>query len=135
LALAAYSQRTRMRLEESGSISAVLVPSTGPEQPGDVQCVRLDDLFADQPMSFLKLDIEGAEPEAIAGARHIIARDRPIIAMCVYHRQNHLWQLPLLVDSIVEDYRYYLRPYNEEGWDLVCYAIPNERTLMQSTAE
>jgi FkbM family methyltransferase len=129
LPLAAYSERKRMRIEESGSASAVLVAATGPESPNDVQCVPLDEICAERRISFLKLDIEGAEPDAIRGACRVIARDRPIVAVCVYHRQNHLWSLPLLVQSMVDDYRYYLRPYNEEGWDLVCYAVPKERAL------
>ena len=58
-----------------------------------------------------------------------IQRDRPVIAVCVYHSQDHLWRLPLLIDSSSHDYRFHLRPYNEEGWDLVCYAVPQERSL------
>jgi hypothetical protein len=50
----------------------------------------------------------------------------------VYHLQDHLWTLPLLVDSMVDDYSYFLRPYNEEGWDLVCYAVPSNRVLDRS---
>ena len=75
---------------------------------------------------------EDGGPGGRPGARHVIARDRPVIAMCVYHQQPHLWQLPLLVQSMVDGYAYYLRPYNEEGWDLVCYAVPRERALMEN---
>jgi FkbM family methyltransferase len=132
LPFAAYSVKTRMRIEDGGSASATLVPATGPERATDVECVPLDEICADRPLTFLKLDIEGAEPEALAGARTTIARDRPVIAVCVYHRQNHLWKLPLLVESTVTEYRYYLRPYNEEGWDLVCYAVPSERGMTAS---
>ena len=131
LQIAAYSHRRRMRIDGSGSASAVLISATGPSQPDDVECVPLDEICERRRVGFLKLDIEGAEPDAILGARRVLARDRPIVAMCVYHRQNHLWQLPLLVRSLVDDYHYYLRPYNEEGWDLVCYAVPNERAMAE----
>jgi FkbM family methyltransferase len=129
LALAAYSSRQRMRIAWSGSAAAALVSADGPPDPSDVECVTLDELFAGRRMSFLKLDIEGAEPDAITGAAAVIRRDRPIIAVCVYHLQNHLWRIPLLIASLVGDYRFHLRPYNEEGWDLVCYAVPRERSL------
>ena len=130
LPLAAYSSRQRMGIEGSGSAAAVLVPTDRATRDTDVQCVRLDELHADRRMSFLKLDIEGAEPEAIKGGSGSIQRDRPVIAVCVYHSQDHLWRLPLLIDSLVADYRFHLRPYNEEGWDLVCYAVPQERSLL-----
>ncbi len=129
LALAAYSSRQRMRIAGSGSAAAALVAVDGPADTNDVECVTLDELFTSRRMSFLKLDIEGAEPEAIKGAAAAIKRDRPIIAVCVYHLQNHLWRLPMLIASLVDDYRFHLRPYNEEGWDLVCYAVPRERSL------
>ena len=121
-----------MRILDSGSASAVLVESGAGMDGIDVECAPLDELFAKRRISFLKLDIEGAEPEALTGAREVIARDRPTIAVCVYHLQNHLWQIPLLVGSLVDDYRFYLRPYNEEGWDLVCYAVPRDRALLTS---
>jgi hypothetical protein len=73
------------------------------------------------------MDIEGAEPDALAGAGGLVARHRPVLAVCVYHVQNHLWRLPLQMRALADDYRYYLRPYNEEGWDLVCYGVPAER--------
>ena len=134
LPVAAFAERTRMRIEQSGSASAMLVPATGPGLEGDVECAPLDEICGERRVTFVKLDIEGAEPDALRGARQVIARDRPLIAMCVYHRQDHLWTLPLLLDSIVRDYRYYLRPYNEEGWDLVCYAVPNERAFAENSA-
>jgi FkbM family methyltransferase len=131
--LAAYSTRMRMRLDAAGSASAVLVEATGDVREDDVECIPLDQYLAERTITFVKLDIEGAEPNALLGARRVIARDRPVLAVCVYHSQNHLWRLPLLIDSIVKDYCYYLRPYNEEAWDLVCYAVPIERALHERT--
>jgi FkbM family methyltransferase len=126
---AAYSTRARMRIDGAGSASAVLVEASGDVSDDDVECIPLDEYLDERTITFVKLDIEGAEPDALLGARHIIARDRPVLAVCVYHSQNHLWRLPLLIDSLVDDYCYYLRPYNEEAWDLVCYAVPIERAL------
>ena len=134
LPVAAHSVRQRLRITDSGSASAALVPGDAEGSGFDVECVPLDDLFLHRRMSFLKLDIEGVEPDALAGARRIIARDRPVIAVCVYHVQDHLWELPLLVRSLVDNYRFYLRPYNEEGWDLVCYGVPRERALAADPA-
>ena len=98
-----------------------------------VPCVRLDDLLADAAPTFLKMDIEGAEPDALAGAAAVVTRHRPVLAVCVYHVQDHLWSLPLQMAALHPDYRFHLRPYNEEGWDLVCYAVPPERQLAAAT--
>jgi FkbM family methyltransferase len=127
LPLALFSRRARMHMEGAGTVSAALQPVVGSDVAGDVECVALDELLGGRSLSFLKLDIEGAEPDALAGARETISRNRPVIAVCVYHRQDHLWRLPLLIASLAADYRFYLRPYNEEGWDLVCYAVPAHR--------
>jgi FkbM family methyltransferase len=93
-----------------------------------VQSVRLDVyLSGEPPVTWLKLDVEGAEGAALEGAKQLIRRNRPIIAVAVYHRPDHLWAIPLLLKTWCEEYQFLLRPHHEEGWDLVCYAIPRER--------
>jgi FkbM family methyltransferase len=91
-----------------------------------IRCVSLDTLLRDTPPSFLKFDIEGAEPDALKGARGIIERNSPVIAVCAYHTPEHVWELPLLIDAIRPGYCYFLRPYRQV-WELVCYAAPLER--------
>ena len=87
----------------------------------------LDALLGGAAPTFIKLDIEGAEPEALFGARETIRAHAPVIAVCVYHLQNHLWKIPLMLREWRSDYAFFLRPHNEEGWDLVCYAVPRAR--------
>lgn len=70
------------------------------------------------------MDIEGSELDALVGAQELIRRANPILAVCAYHRQDHLWRVPLLIHSISDQYRFFLRPHGSEGWDLVCYAVP-----------
>jgi len=87
-----------------------------------VECVALDSAIFEAP-SYIKFDIEGFEPEALEGARQIVAKYRPALAVCVYHIQDHLWKLPLLIHSFSPRYRFYLRPHGQV-WETVCYAIP-----------
>lgn len=94
-----------------------------------VRAVPLDDLLGAQAPSFVKLDIEGAEPDALEGARRTIVAHAPVLAVCVYHRQDHLWRIPLMLRAWRDDYTLFLRPHNEGGWDLVCYAVPRARLL------
>lgn len=79
------------------------------------------------PITFLKMDIEGAEHDALLGARAVIERDRPVLAVCVYHTQYDLWRVPLLIKSMVQDYQMYLRCHEGDGWQTVAYAVPPDR--------
>ncbi len=98
---------------------------------GDVSidCRKLDTLFASDAPTFIKMDIEGAEPMAIAGGAATLRTHRPVLAICVYHRSEHLWEIPTLIHSIQPDYRLFVRRYAEDCWELVCYAVPVERLV------
>ena len=73
------------------------------------------------------MDIEGAELDALEGARRSIQTHRPILSICVYHKQDDLWRIPLFIHALVEDYRLFLRPHEVDGKELVCYAVPLNR--------
>jgi FkbM family methyltransferase len=78
---------------------------------GSVQAAvdSLDRLLAEEArVDFIKLDIEGAEPEALEGAAETLRRDKPKLAIAGYHRADHLWQLPRLLDEIIPGYRVHL---------------------------
>jgi FkbM family methyltransferase len=92
-----------------------------------IDCVHLDGFLGDRSPSYIKMDIEGSEPDALVGGRALIEKHLPILAVCVYHQQDHLWRIPLLIHSMSDQYRFFLRPHLLEVWDLVCYAIPRHR--------
>ena len=93
----------------------------------EVEAIALDRYLERDRPTFIKMDIEGAEPDAIAGAARHIRDASPILAISCYHRHDHLWSIPLLINSINGGYAFFLRPHDLEGWDLVCYAIPRSR--------
>ncbi|HXJ85506.1 MAG TPA: FkbM family methyltransferase [Candidatus Binatia bacterium] len=92
-----------------------------------VECRRLGAIDWPLTPTYIKMDIEGAEPQAIIGARDLLVRHQPILAACTYHRTEHLWQVPNLIHSIAPNYNFFLRRYAEECWEGVCYAIPDHR--------
>ena len=100
----------------------------------EVPLAKLDTLLAGQSPTYLKMDIEGAEVEALLGARDTIRRSRPVLAICVYHQQDHLWKIPLLIDSFAKGYRFFLRTYLLGRLETVCYAVPENR-LIDSPAD
>ena len=100
-----------------------------------VDLVKLDDVLKDAAPTYIKMDIEGAELDAIEGARQLIARHSPVLTICSYHKQDHVWKIPLLIHSINPEYRFFLRPHLVEVWDLVCYAIPPQRLIRAADAD
>lgn len=94
----------------------------------EVECLPLDELTWDYRPTFIKMDIEGGESDALSGARQILGRDKPTLAVCVYHRLEDLWRIPLQIRSFTEGYKFFLRRYSDECWEMVCYAVPIHRT-------
>jgi len=114
--------QSKVKFEASGT-EASAVGSGNME----VDCVALDEILSDQKPTYIKMDIEGSELAALAGAKNVIKQNLPVLAVCSYHSQDHLWKIPSLIHSYSDEYRFFLRPHLLEVWDLVCYAIPVNR--------
>ena len=91
-------------------------------RPGKVKV--LDDILVDEEVTFIKMDIEGAEHDALEGARGIIASRKPILAICIYHSPQDMLELPVFIKSLYPEYKIYIRHYTEVMFETVCYAIP-----------
>ncbi len=83
---------------------------------------RLDAVLGDAPVSFIKLDIEGAEMHALRGAENIIRTQKPKMAVCVYHDLRHLYEVPLYLKSLVPEYKIYFRHHTMYEYETICYA-------------
>ncbi|UTG92335.1 FkbM family methyltransferase [Geobacter sulfurreducens] len=87
-----------------------------------IQCVSIDEAIPDFKPTFLKMDVEGAEPEAMAGARKTILQAVPDLAISVYHNIEHMWEIPLFIKSLNRGYSLYLRSHGHLGLETVLYA-------------
>lgn len=97
----------------------------------------LDGYFANERITYINMDIEGAEAEVLKSAETIVKTNRPVLAICVYHRKDDLIVIPKLLSEMVDNYTYFLRKYPSQiggyfnGYfelnELVFYAVPNER--------
>jgi hypothetical protein len=87
-----------------------------------VQVVALDDVLPNFQPTLIKLDVEGAEPDALYGARETIHKATPDLAVCVYHTPAHLWELPRLIKELFASYNFSLRSHRFNGFDTVLYA-------------
>ncbi len=95
----------------------------------EVESVSLDEVCQGMAATYLKMDTEGSEPAALRGARRILEQDAPALAICSYHRQDHLWRVPELIRAASNRYCFFLRPQLLDVWDLVCYAVPHARLV------
>ena len=86
-----------------------------------IQVVPLDRII--NKATFIKLDIEGAEKEALRGAKKIIIKYSPKLVICIYHKSTDLWRIPLLIKKYVSSYSFYLRHYGQFIYGTVCYAV------------
>lgn len=87
-----------------------------------VRTVKLDDFARDTTVGFIKMDIEGLELEALKGAKKTIQRDRPFLAICVYHRRGDMITIMDYLLSIVPEYRFWLRHHSASTCETVLYA-------------
>jgi hypothetical protein len=123
--IAVSDRKETLRFAGDATASSTLDPAGDLEVQGE----RLDSLLGTTRPSFIKMDIEGAEPAALEGCASLLSDARPILAVSAYHLQEHLWELPLYLAERLHHYRFFLRPHDLEGWDLVLYAIPAERSV------
>lgn len=91
------NQRTAGKIVDSGGIT--------------IQVDSIDDIVKNNRVDFIKMDIEGAELNALKGAAKTIVRDHPILAVCVYHKREDLLEIPNYIHSLYEGYKFYIRAY------------------------
>lgn len=119
LPFAVAASSGKVSFEATGTMGARI--GTGTEV---VETVALDQLLVGRRPTYIKMDIEGAEPDALAGARRLIQQHLPVLAISAYHLQDHLWTIPRIIHSFSDQYRVYLRSYDQQGFGLCCYGVP-----------
>jgi hypothetical protein len=72
------------------------------------------------------MDIEGAEIDALYGAKNTIINNKPKLAICIYHSNEHFYEIPLLIHNWVPEYRIYVRHHSYTAADTVMYAVMPE---------
>ena len=87
-----------------------------------VEVESIDHICFEEKVTFIKMDIEGSEKEALEGAVNVIKRDRPRLAICIYHSPEDLYEIPFWIKSIVPEYKLYVRHHSDGAAETVVYA-------------
>ncbi len=101
------------------------------EGDSHVSVVRLEDDLEGQSIGFLKMDLEGFEQTALQGAGSLLGGRDQYATICIYHRPDDFWTLPTLMAERFHHHRLYLRTHGQDGFDVVCYAIPTHSPSRQ----
>lgn len=90
--------------------------------PTEIRIAKIDD-YIKAKFTFVKLDIEGFEKQALQGAKQTIKTYQPKLAVCSYHYQEDLWKIPLLIKKLNPQYKLYLRHYDQYVFDTIYYGV------------
>ena len=97
--------------------------SIDPDGTETVPCTTLDHFFSKEKRipTFIKMDIEGAELDALNGAAEVL-KSAPRLAICAYHTLPHLWEVPLKIHELNPKYKLYYR-HDSIFYETRCYAV------------
>jgi len=118
-----YSMSGVHKLKTKGlTYDSLMISDT--DGDSDVETKKLDDLLLSEKVTYIKMDIEGAELYALEGAEKIIQKDKPKLAVSAYHQVEDLWEIPLKIHNINPDYKIYLRHHSGSTHNgTICYAV------------
>ena len=103
-----YDKETELKFSEGTNLHSGKIVAGNTEDSISISTVALDNVVKER-VTFLKMDIEGAEMAALEGARRIITQDKPKLAICIYHKLNDLWEIPRLILEMVPEYKIRIR--------------------------
>ncbi len=88
----------------------------------EIKTCAMDEVLAGEEITFIKMDVEGAELKALQGASKIISEQKPKLAVCVYHKPEDMWEIPDLLLELNPEYQFRLRHYGPSAYESVLYA-------------
>lgn len=117
---AIWKESAELFFSDSGGRQSTLL--TGRQRR--VQAVDIDTLLQDESVTYVKMDVEGAEMEALEGGKRQIHLNRPKLFIAAYHHDADMFLLPLFLWQLVPEYKVYLRkhPY-VPAWELNFLAV------------
>lgn len=89
----------------------------------EIETITIDEILNGEQATYIKMDVEGAEVNALKGAKKTICKYKPKLAISVYHKRDDIWEIPMLLLQYNPEYKFYLRVYSFTGNDTVLYAL------------
>ena len=113
-ALGSKAGQLRLSLPCAGGINAASSTRYDYHQEGlyeDVEMVSIDEVVAQHQLEvgMIKLDVEGAEPDIIAGAITTIKEQKPLLVIAFYHQPDEFYELKPFLESLNLGYKFQVR--------------------------
>ncbi|MEO6393799.1 MAG: FkbM family methyltransferase [Pyrinomonadaceae bacterium] len=105
------------------ALSRSALPGSGPV----AQTITVDDFVNENSLNrvdLLKMDIEGAEPQALRGAEQTLRKFRPKLAIAVYHKWDDFITIPKYLHELNLGYEFYLDHFTIHQEETVLFARP-----------
>lgn len=88
-----------------------------------VPVAAIDEVVGNDKVTLIKMDVEGAELEALKGASRTIIENHPRLAISIYHKPEDIWEIPAYILSLSDEYRFYIRHYQLSKNETILYAV------------
>jgi FkbM family methyltransferase len=114
-----YGFAGRLPFQEEGSMLSML--SEDSQDCIDVDTI--DHIVSGRPVTYIKMDVEGAEFMALKGAEKTIRENRPVLGISIYHKKQDLIDIPAYLKKLAPEYKFYFRVHKKLAIDTVLYAV------------
>ena len=115
-----YSYTGKLPFQETGSMLSMITDDSDEY----IETDTIDHIADGNPVTYIKMDVEGVELSALKGAEQTIKKYKPILGISIYHKQSDLIDIPQYIQEIVPEYKFYFRVHKKLAIDTVLYGIP-----------
>ena len=114
-----YSFEGRLPFQEEGSMLSMITDASDHY----IEVDTIDHITAGEPVTYIKLDVEGAELEALKGAERTVRTCKPVLGISIYHKERDLIDIPAYINYIAPEYSFYFRVHKKLAIDTVLYGV------------
>lgn len=117
-----YDKDGVISFTENGVYSTVGEGKVGLTKTIEIPVATIDGVLQGRPADIIKMDIEGAEYEALLGARATITAHKPRLAICIYHQPIDFLRIAELLLQMVPEYKLRVRHQSPSCTDTILFA-------------
>ncbi|MDR2914822.1 MAG: FkbM family methyltransferase [Tannerella sp.] len=114
-----YSYAGKLPFQEDGSMLSMI----SEESDRYIEVDTIDNITAGNPVTYIKMDVEGVELMALKGAEQTIRKYKPVLGISIYHKERDLIDIPMYIKEIVPEYKFYFRVHKKLAIDTVLYGV------------